>query len=74
MFGDANISPAVTCCTFGINNQSAPNFATGNSSTPTITFTRVQAPVGVPEPATALILGPALLLGGLALRRRHAAG
>lgn len=79
-FGSLNTAPAVTCCTLsmdfrqGIFLNNRPEVAGGMVTTPTITFTRVEAPVGVPEPATALILGPALLLGGLALRRRRAAG
>jgi hypothetical protein len=78
--GAANTAPAVTCCALTMNTaigvflNSNPSFTSGPVGTPTITFTRVEAPVDVPEPATALILGPALLLGGLALRRRRAAG
>lgn len=78
-FGASNTAPDVTCCSLamvssGVYLSNSPVFVGGRIGTPAITFTRVEAPVGVPEPATALILGPALLLGGLALRRRRAAG
>jgi hypothetical protein len=77
--GVENTAPDVTCCTLSMGSFGGflSNFSAGGGgdvTTPTITFTRIDAPVEVPEPATALLLGPALLLGGLALRRRRAAG